>query len=68
VFVLAIGTRRATGRGAFWGLLSGLASVWLVSLRYPKVSFLWYNLLGCVAVVAVGMLLSLTDRPQAATP
>ena len=66
VFVLAIGTRRATGRGAFWGLLAGLASVWLVSLRYPKVSFLWYNLLGCVAVVTVGMLLSLTDKPQGA--
>ncbi|MFN7949826.1 MAG: sodium:solute symporter [Blastocatellia bacterium] len=66
VFVLAIGTRRATGRGAFWGLLAGLASVWLVSLRYPKVSFLWYNLLGCVAVVTVGMLLSLTDKPQTA--
>ncbi|HWQ33377.1 MAG TPA: sodium:solute symporter [Blastocatellia bacterium] len=67
VFVLAIGTRRATGRGAFWGLLAGLASVWLVSLRYPKVSFLWYNLLGCVAVVVVGMLLSLTDKPRTAT-
>ena len=67
VFVLAIGTRRATGRGAFWGLLAGLASVWLVSLRYPQVSFLWYNLLGCVAVVVVGMLLSLTDKPRATT-
>ncbi|HZS09818.1 MAG TPA: sodium:solute symporter [Blastocatellia bacterium] len=65
VFVLAIGTRRATGRGAFWGLLAGLASVWLVSFRYPKVSFLWYNLLGCVIAVMVGMLLSLTDKPRA---
>jgi Na+/proline symporter len=65
VFVLAIGTKRATGRGAFWGLLAGLATVWLVSLSYPKVSFLWYNLLGCVAVVIVGMLLSLTDQRPA---
>jgi Na+/proline symporter len=65
VFVLALGTRRATGRGAFWGLIAGLISVALVSLEYPKVSFLWYNLLGCVVAVTVGMLLSLTDAlPQ----
>lgn len=63
VFVLALGTRRATGRGAFWGLIAGLISVALVSLEYPKVSFLWYNLLGCVVAVTVGMLLSLTDAP-----
>jgi Na+/proline symporter len=60
VFVLAIGTKRATANGAFFGLIAGLASVTWVSLRYPKVSFLWYNLLGCVVVVIVGMLLSLT--------
>jgi Na+/proline symporter len=61
VFVLAIGTRRATGRGAFWGMLCGLASVALVS-NLTKISFLWYNLIGCVVVVAVGMLLSLLGK------
>jgi solute:Na+ symporter, SSS family len=61
VFVLAIGTKRATGRGAFFGLLAGMASVAAVS-SYSKISFLWYNVIGCVAVVAVGMLISLTDR------
>jgi solute:Na+ symporter, SSS family len=64
VFVLAIGTRRATGRGAFFGLLVGMASVALVS-RYSRVSFLWYNVIGCAVVVAVGMLISLTDRRPA---
>jgi Na+/proline symporter len=61
VFVLAIGTKRATGRGAFWGMLCGLASVAVVS-NLTKISFLWYNVIGCVVVVAVGMLLSLLGK------
>lgn len=61
VFVLAIGTKRATGRGAFWGLIAGVAAVFVVDRFWP-ISFLWYNLIGCVVVVVVGMLLSLTDR------
>lgn len=86
VFVLAIGTRRSTGRGAFWGLLSGIAAValvnyyaeiagfWqavsgsdllLVHVESLKISFLWYNLIGCFVVVAVGMIVSAFDRtPQ----
>jgi solute:Na+ symporter, SSS family len=58
VFVLAIGTKRATGNGAFFGLIAGVISVALVS-RYSSMSFLWYNLIGCVVVVSIGMLLSL---------
>lgn len=54
VFMLAIGTKRATGTGAFVGLLAGLASVAVVS-NYSNFSFLWYNLIGCVVVVIVGM-------------
>jgi len=75
VFMLAIGTKRATGRGAFWGMLCGLASVAVVSnlakieflasvpviSNLTGISYLWYNLIGCVVVVAVGMLLSLAD-------
>ena len=67
VFVLAIGTRRATGRGAFWGLAAGMVAV--VSVAWTtSVSFLWYNVVGAAVVVAVGMALSLTDRksPQIA--
>jgi SSS family solute:Na+ symporter len=61
VFALAIGTRRATGNGAFFGLLAGMVTVALVA-RYSKISFLWYNVIGCVVVVAVGMLLSLLGK------
>ena len=61
VFVLAIGgigTRRANGHGAFVGLLAGMAAVAVVA-NTTKISFLWYNVVGCVIVVVTGMLVSL---------
>lgn len=61
VFVLAIGTRRATGTGAFWGLIAGVAAVFAVDKFWP-ISFLWYNLIGCAVVVAVGLVISLFER------
>lgn len=63
VFVLAIGTKRATGTGAFVGLLAGIASVAVVS-NVTNISFLWYNLVGCVAVVTIGMIVSLFERKE----
>ena len=61
VFVLAAGAKRATSRGAFWGLLAGMAIVALVA-RYSSMAFLWHNVVGTVAVVSIGMLISLLDR------
>lgn len=61
VFVLAIGTKRATSNGAFFGLIAGMVAVGLVG-NLTKISFLWYNVVGCVVVVAVGMLISLFER------
>jgi Na+/proline symporter len=61
VFALAILVPRARPRGAFWGLLAGISSVWLVSV-YTHIAFLWFNPVGCVVVVVVGYLLSLTVR------
>ena len=58
VFILAIGFRRATGNGAFIGLAAGMASVGYVA-SYTKVAFLWQNVIGAVAVVIVGMAVSL---------
>jgi len=63
VFVLAVGAKRATSRGAFWGLLSGMAAVALVA-RYSSIAFLWHNVVGAAAVVGIGMLISLLDRPS----
>jgi SSS family transporter len=64
VFILAIGTRRANGRGAFWGLIAGMAAVAWVAFN-TSISFLWHNVVGVVVVVIVGMLLSYT-RPRTA--
>ena len=57
VFLLAM-IRRSTATGAFVGLLAGMASVGAVSFGLPQVSFLWHNVIGAVAVLAVGSLLS----------
>jgi Na+(H+)/acetate symporter ActP len=64
VFILAVGFPRATGNGAFIGLIAGMAAVaWAAS--YTSVAFLWHNVIGAVVVVAVGMAVSLV-QPRAA--
>ena len=57
VFVLAIGFRRASANGAFWGLLAGMVVVGLVELN-SDISYIWYNVVGSVAVVVVGLTVS----------
>ena len=63
VFILAILTKRATARGAFWGLIAGMAVVLTVAFGFPTIAFLWHNLIGAVVVVVVGMTLSYMDAP-----
>jgi Na+/proline symporter len=68
VFVLALTFKRATGNGAFFGLLAGIATV-LVFSRHPAtsgVSFLWHNPLGVIVVFIVGAAVSLLDRRRTA--
>ena len=61
VFILAVAFRRATGTGAFIGLIAGMGSVaWVAS--FTELAFLWHNVVGAVMVVAVGMIVSLVDR------
>jgi len=57
VFLLAM-IPRANGIGAFIGLIAGMVSVAIVNFGAPKVSFLWHNVVGAVAVVVIGMLIS----------
>lgn len=61
VFVLAIGVKRARSRGAFFGLLFGIVSVWIAS-KYTNIEFLWFNVIGCLVTVLAGYLISLTVR------
>ena len=68
VFVLALTFRRATGTGAFVGLLSGIVSV-VIFAFYPAtrgVSYLWHNPIGVAVVLVVGIAVSLMTAPKAA--
>jgi Na+/proline symporter len=67
VFMLAILTRRATARGAFWGIIAGMAVVLTVAFSpwTRDVAFLWHNLIGAVVVFVVGMIVSAVDRSPA---
>ena len=65
VFGLAILTPRATAAGAFYGLLAGMTTVFLVS-RFTSLAFLWYNVVGAATVFGVGLLITAASarRPE----
>jgi len=67
VFILAIMTKRATPRGAFWGLITGMIAVLAVATQLPWIAFLWHNLIGAVVVVVVGMAISYMQAPPRPT-
>jgi solute:Na+ symporter, SSS family len=60
VFILALGTKRVNGHGAFVGLIAGLAAVFLVAFHpaTKSVSYLFHNVIGAVVVVIVGAAVS----------
>ncbi len=57
VFLLAM-IPGARARGAFYGLIAGMAAVAAVTFGAPEVAYLWLNVVGSVTVVVVGMALS----------
>jgi len=68
VFILAILTRRATARGAFWGLIAGMVVVLTVAFVFPWIEFLWHNVIGAVVVVVAGLAISFSgSQPQSGT-
>ena len=61
VFILAVAFPRVTSNGAFIGLIAGMGAVaWAASAT--NVAFLWHNVIGAVAVVIVGMAVSLVTK------
>ncbi len=50
VFVLAFFFRRVRGTAAFCGVLAGEAAIFYAHMR-TEISFLWYNVVGCLVVV-----------------
>jgi Na+/proline symporter len=80
VFALAFFVPRARSRGAFFGILCGIASIALIHnfsaiaertglfLPYKdslKIAFLWYNVIGCFVTILAGYLISLTVPKEA---
>jgi len=57
VFVLAFFFKSVGANGAFFGVLAGEAAIFAAFL-FTKISFLWYNVIGCIVVIAVGVLMS----------
>jgi hypothetical protein len=51
--LLQTGARDSGVLGVIAGETAILAAAW-----FTRISFLWYNVIGCVVVVAVGLLLS----------
>src|SRR5262249_35933539 len=61
VFVLAFFFRRVRGTGAFWGMLAGECAIFACFL-FTKISFLWYNVIGCVVVIVTAVLVDVIRR------
>jgi Na+/proline symporter len=56
VFVLAFFVKRCTSTGAFVGVLAGEAAIFITA-QFTS-AFLWYNVIGCLVVVAAGWSIS----------
>jgi len=57
VFVLAFYFPRVRGTAAFTGVLAGEAAIFCAHF-FTQVSFLWYNVIGCLVVVATALAIS----------
>ena len=63
VFVLAFFVKRVGGTGAFWGVLLGQAAIFAVA-RFTPIAYLWYNVVGCLVVVAAGLAISSVQKQE----
>lgn len=62
LFVVGFFMRRISGTAVFWGALTAQAVVLLLFFTVPdsRLSYLWYNVVGCIVCVAVSALLQPT--------
>ena len=67
VFVLAFFFPRVRGNGAFYGVLAGEAAIFACYF-FTGIAFLWYNVVGCLTVIATGLLISARSRPPSVQP
>jgi Na+/proline symporter len=60
VFALAA-IKKVTGNGAFFGVIFGELAIFCAA-AFTKISFLWYNVIGCLVVIVVGVGVSVFER------
>jgi len=64
-FVVAFAFRRVRGTAVFIGMMAGEAAIFW-AFFYSHISYLWYNVIGCVVVVATALAIThLTPAPEA---
>ena len=56
---------RRSRMSAFWGVIAGEAAIFGTRL-FTSISYLWFNVVGCVTVVVVALLLTQFLRPAVA--
>jgi Na+/proline symporter len=57
VFVLAFFFKSCTSTGAFWGVIVGEIAIFAAKF-FTNIAFLWFNVIGCLVVIAVGLAIS----------
>ncbi|MCX6587893.1 MAG: sodium:solute symporter [Acidobacteria bacterium] len=65
VFVLAMYTKRVGPWAAFLGVIAGETAIFALHFS-GMTSFLWYNVIGCLVVIAVGLGLSFVEKKKPA--
>lgn len=74
VFALAFLTKKANGTGASIGLVSGIIGVYLLDKMpdyvagFPKIEFLWFNVIGCFITFSIGYLVSILTGGNTSAP
>ena len=63
VFVLAFAPWKISGTGAFLGIMAGLAAV-AATRAFSDVTFLWFNVIGTLVTVTVGLAVSQTTAAK----
>ncbi|MEN6536895.1 MAG: sodium:solute symporter, partial [Bryobacteraceae bacterium] len=67
VFVLAFFFPRVKANGAFYGVIAGEAAIFATRFL-TNVSFLWYNVIGCVVVIVTALAISAIEAPGGTIP
>jgi Na+/proline symporter len=57
VFTVAFFMKRAGGAAAFWGVIVGQSVIFAVA-RFTPIAYLWYNVIGALAVIVVAWTIS----------